>query len=88
MKLTLNPDVQNLINQWVTSGKYSSPEDVVAAAIRTLDQQERFGDFAAGEIDDLLAEGERSINQEGTFDGDEAYQMRRARRARNRKRTQ
>ena len=37
-------------------------------------------DFAAGELDQLLAEGEQSINQEGTLDGEEAFLERRVRR--------
>jgi Arc/MetJ-type ribon-helix-helix transcriptional regulator len=84
MILSLNPDVQKRIDEWVNSGKYSSPEDVVAAALLALDQQERFGDFDAGELDNLLAEGERSIALEGTLDGDEAFRQRHQRRAEKR----
>jgi Arc/MetJ-type ribon-helix-helix transcriptional regulator len=84
MILSLNQDVQKLIDDRVTSGKYSTPEDVIAAAIVALDQQERFGDFGAGELDDLLAEGEQSIEQEGTVDGDEAHRLRSQRRAKKR----
>jgi putative addiction module CopG family antidote len=65
MALTLGPQLQNLIDERVKSGKYASAEDVVAAAMASLDQQERFGDFEAGELDELLREGERSIEQEG-----------------------
>jgi hypothetical protein len=71
----------------VKSGAYATPEDVVAAAILTLEQQERFGDFTPGDLDELLAEGERSIDQEGTIDGGQAFRRRRQRRARARKQT-
>jgi Arc/MetJ-type ribon-helix-helix transcriptional regulator len=84
MILSLNPDAQKRIAEWVNSGKYSSPEDVVVAALLALDQQERFGDFDAGELDNLLAEGERSIALEGTLDGGEAFRQRRQRRAEKR----
>jgi len=57
----------------VKSGKYPRPEDVVAAAVSSLDQQERFGDFAAGELDKLLAEGERDIANGDVIDGDRAF---------------
>jgi Arc/MetJ-type ribon-helix-helix transcriptional regulator len=76
--------VQELIDQRVKSGEYASAEDVVAAAIMTLEQQKRFGDFEAGELDHLLAEGERSIKAEGTLDGDEAFRSRSDRRAQGR----
>lgn len=76
MILSLKPAVQQLIEEQVTSGKFSSPEDVVAAAVMALEQREQFGDFETGELDDLLAEGERSVEQDGTLDGDEAFQAR------------
>jgi Arc/MetJ-type ribon-helix-helix transcriptional regulator len=80
MKLSLSPDLQELINERVNSGQYPTPEDVVAAATMALDQQEKFGDFQAGELDDLLAEGERSIEEDGTLAGDEAFLSRSQRR--------
>jgi putative addiction module CopG family antidote len=60
MNLSLSPQVCDLIEQRVRAGKYRTPEDVVTAAISTLDQQESTGDFQPGELDRLLAEGERS----------------------------
>jgi putative addiction module CopG family antidote len=81
MNLSLDPEVQKLIDERVKSGLYATPEDVVAAALLSLDQQESLGDFAAGELDDLLAEGEKSIAEEEDLDGNDAYQSRRARRA-------
>ncbi|MGH9550696.1 MAG: ribbon-helix-helix domain-containing protein [Terriglobales bacterium] len=80
MNLSLDPEVQKLIDERVKSGRYGSAEDVIAAALLTLDQQERVGDFGPGELDALLAEGEQSIEKEGTLDGDEAFRKRRARR--------
>ena len=80
MDLALKPDLIQRIAERVKSGQYGSAEDVVAAGIMMLDQQERMGDFAAGELERLLEEGERSIAQEGTLDGDEAFGDRKARR--------
>jgi antitoxin ParD1/3/4 len=85
MNLALNPELEKLIDERLKTGKYATAEDVVAAALLSLDQQERFGDFEPGELNQLLAEGERSIEQEGTLDGDVAYQQRRDRRAQSRK---
>jgi Arc/MetJ-type ribon-helix-helix transcriptional regulator len=86
MHLSLNPDIQKQIDDRVKSGQYATAEEVVAAAIMTLDGQERFGDFQTGELDKLLAEGEHSIEQDGTLDGEEAFQQRRRRRAENQNR--
>lgn len=81
MNLSLNPEMQKFIEERVKSGKYASPEDVIAAALLTLDQQESFGDFAAGELDSLLCEGEESITRDGLLDGDQSYLLRRQRRS-------
>jgi Arc/MetJ-type ribon-helix-helix transcriptional regulator len=81
MNLALKPIVQKRIDERVTSGKYSSPEEVVAAAIMALDQQEQFGDFKEGELNKLLAEGERSIKKEGTLDGEETHRRRQKRKS-------
>ena len=68
MNLTLPPQIQKLIDERVRSGKYKTPEDVVAAAVATLEQQEQLGDFAPGELDRLLAEGEAG---DADLDGEE-----------------
>ena len=85
MNISLDPELQKIIDERVTSGRYATPEDVLAAALTTLNQQEQAGDFAPGELDEFLAEGERSVQQEGTLDGDEAFQQRRERRQQFRK---
>jgi Arc/MetJ-type ribon-helix-helix transcriptional regulator len=85
MELSLETRVQKLIDGRVNSGKYSTPEEVVTAAIFALDQLEHFGDFDAGELGSLLAEGEQSIEQDGTLDGEETYRRRAERRAEQRK---
>jgi len=85
MNVSLRPEVQKLIDERVNSGKYSSPEEVVEAAIIALDQLEHFGDFDADELDGLLAEGEQSIAEDGTLDGEDAFLKRARRRAERRK---
>jgi Arc/MetJ-type ribon-helix-helix transcriptional regulator len=69
MNLMLNDDAQKLIHQQVTSGKYATPEDVVTAALHMLDQASRMDDFADGELDALLEEGEagESLDGEAVF---------------------
>ncbi len=79
--MNLDPKVQKLIDERVKSGQYATPEDVVAAALLTLDQQECLGDFAQGELNELLTVGEVSIALDGPLDGDGAIKRRRSRRA-------
>ena len=65
MKLSLPPEIQKLIEDRVKSGKYETAEDVVAAAVSSLEQQEAFGDFAPGEIDQLVHENGSRYNNTG-----------------------
>ncbi len=60
MSMSLNPETQRLVEDRMKRGGYASPDDVILAALASLERQETCGDFAAGELDDLLAEGERS----------------------------
>jgi putative addiction module CopG family antidote len=55
MKLTLPDSTQKMIEDRVRSGQYKSREDVISAAVAQLAQSE-----ALGEMDELLAAGERS----------------------------
>jgi antitoxin ParD1/3/4 len=73
MQLSLPPEIQKLIEDRVRSGQYQSSEDVIAAALSTLNQQETFGDFAANELEALLAEGERDITKGDVLDADQAF---------------
>ena len=68
MNLTLPPQIQKLIEDRVRSGRYQTPEDVVSAAVAQLDVREETGDFEPGELDALLAEGERDGE---SLDGEE-----------------
>ena len=73
MNVLLPPRIQKIIKDRVKSGKYQSAEDVISAAVVSLEQNELFGDFAAGELDALLAEGERDIQAGAVLDGAEVF---------------
>jgi putative addiction module CopG family antidote len=60
MKLSLPPHIAKLIEDRIRSGKYHTAEDVVAAAMSNLEEQESRADFDPGELDRLLDEGENS----------------------------
>lgn len=58
MNLALAPETERLIEERMKRGGYATPDDVVRAALATLEQHEQSGDFAPGELDRLLAAGE------------------------------
>lgn len=66
MNVVLKPELQKFVDEQVTTGRYPSAEDVVAAAVTRFMQDERLGEFAPGELDALLAEGEADL-QRGDF---------------------
>ena len=80
MELALDADTRRIIDQTLRDGRYQTPEQVIAAAAAAFAAHSP-GDFAPGEWDRLLAEGEASIERDGTLDGDAALAARRARRA-------
>ena len=78
MSTFLNAETRRLIEERMKRGGYATRDEVVSAALASLDQHERFGHFDPGELNRLLAEGEAS----GQFlDGPAALAARRHRRA-------
>jgi Arc/MetJ-type ribon-helix-helix transcriptional regulator len=73
MRLSLPSEVQKEIEDRVKSGQYRSAEDVIAAAVLTLKQQDAFDDFAPGELDALIEEGERDIANGDVVPGEEVF---------------
>jgi len=59
MNIVLGPELERLVEQRMKQGRYATPQDVMAAALSALDQEERLGEFGPGELDRLLAEGEK-----------------------------
>jgi putative addiction module CopG family antidote len=87
MNVALPAKFRKLIDDRVRSGKYGSVEDVVKAALTTLDQNDRFGDFARGELDALIKEGEASLKRDGPIPAESVFKEIRQRFARRRARS-
>ena len=72
MNLHLPPDTAAFVEDQVRRGAFSTPEEVIVAALETFRADCEFGDFAPGELDKLLEEGERSGAEKGWYTRDEA----------------
>ena len=83
MTITLSPKAQRLLKVRLKSGRYGSAEEVLLAGLASLTRQERMGEFAPGELQRLVDEGEDSIRREGTVDADEVFESLRQRGARH-----
>jgi len=53
MNLSLPPKIQKLIDRRVKSGRYHSAQDVVTAALVTLDQQESLAGMSAADLETI-----------------------------------
>ena len=80
MNVILSEETHRQLRQRMESGGYATADDAIRAGLEVLKQQESLGEFGPGELDALIAEGEKSILEEGTMDGDEAFEKRRRQR--------
>lgn len=60
MTVTLGREAEKLIEDRLRRGDYATPEAVLVAALALLEKNERFGDFAPGEMKAILAQAEES----------------------------
>ncbi|HZK82862.1 MAG TPA: type II toxin-antitoxin system ParD family antitoxin [Humisphaera sp.] len=73
MSLRIKLELQKFIDDQVKDGRYDSTEEVVEAALATIEQQTRCGEFGAGELDRLLAEGETDFNRGNFHVGEDVF---------------
>jgi hypothetical protein len=75
MQLKLGSHAEKIIEEQLRTKRFQDAESVVLAGLTSLAAQ-GVDEFAPGELQSLLAEGEASIAAEGTLDGDEASSSR------------
>ena len=70
MTVSLNPELQKLVEEKVKAGLFPSAEALVNSAVAQLVAED---DFEPGEMEKLLAVGEAQANQGKFVDGEEAF---------------
>ena len=64
MTLTLkNPSIQKLIDDRISTGEYASAEEVIIAALVSLEQREQARDFSTNDLNGLLDVGIQQIDR-------------------------
>jgi putative addiction module CopG family antidote len=81
MHVSLSPETQKLLERQMKQGGYKSADEVVRAGLAYLDQRAAAGDFAPGELDEMLAVADAEIERGDVIDGEEALRARRERRS-------
>jgi len=74
MTVSIDAEMQKFIDEKVASGQYASAKEVLEAALAALQLQDAYGDFGPGELDELIAEGERSIRERGVVSGQAVFE--------------
>jgi antitoxin ParD1/3/4 len=73
MNISLSRKMQQFVQQKLQEGEYDSPDEVIEAGLASLEQQQRHTDFAPGELERLLAQGEADIERGDVYDGEEVF---------------
>ena len=73
MDMVLSQRIREFAERKLREGAYQSFDQLVEAGLATLEQQERSGDFPAGELDRLLADGEADAAAGKLYDGEGVF---------------
>jgi putative addiction module CopG family antidote len=73
MQIQLDPDIESIVNQWITSGDYASPGEFVNKSLRLfLDPAELHRRH--DELKALIREGVESAQRGELYDADEVFE--------------
>ena len=73
MSVELTPELEQLVQTRVNSGRYNSASEVVQEALRLLEQRDEAVTLRKGEIRNQIEEGWQSATQAEFVDGDEVF---------------
>jgi Arc/MetJ-type ribon-helix-helix transcriptional regulator len=76
MNITLNPEVQKLIDDEVKSGRYSDPAEFLNIAVQQfVTARDQGQEFSPEEVDKLVAEGLEDLDENGGIDGEDFFRQ-------------
>ena len=73
MNVDLTPELEQLVQTRVNSGRYNSASEVVREALRLLEQRDEAVTLRKGEIRNQIEEGWQSAKRGEFVDGDEVF---------------
>ena len=65
--------MQRFVKRKLRQGAYASADQIIEAGLAMLQQREKHADFAPGELDRLLAQGETDIRRGDVYDGEQVF---------------
>ena len=73
MNISLTPELESFVDSRVASGRYQSASEVVHAALRLLETEERDREAALAELRQKIHLGLDQIQRGEVFDGDAVF---------------
>ena len=74
MSITLRPETERQIEDRMKAGRYPSPDDVVKAGLRLLEEREREHQEALSEVRDQIAVGLGQLKRGEGIDADPVFE--------------
>jgi Arc/MetJ-type ribon-helix-helix transcriptional regulator len=73
MNIALDPTLERLVDDFMRSGRYGSPTEIVNRALLLMRELEGGPDLRPEDVHRLISEGLNSIRDEGTVDGEAVF---------------
>jgi len=73
MVVNLSPETHQLIEKRMKASGFASADEAIRAALLSWEQAEAFDEFAPGELEALIAEGEESLKRDGPLTHEEVF---------------
>ena len=78
MNVSLTPELEELVQEKVRSGRYNSASEVVREALRLLEEQDELRAVRLEEVRKKIAQGLASLDRGEGIDGEDAKERLRA----------
>ncbi|BBD64872.1 hypothetical protein NIES4072_14640 [Nostoc commune NIES-4072] len=73
MNISLTPELEQLVKDKVSSGKYNSVTEVMGEALRLLEERDRIRDQRLAELKAKIQEGIEASERGEVIDGEEVF---------------
>ncbi|MBD2773498.1 type II toxin-antitoxin system ParD family antitoxin [Iningainema tapete] len=73
MKVSLTPEVEQLIQEKINSGQYTSVSEMIAEGLRLLDERDKLRAARFAELKQKIREGIEAADRGELIDGEEVF---------------
>ncbi len=73
MKVSLTPELEELIQEKINSGQYTSVSEIIAEGLRLLDERDKLKAARLAELKEKIREGIEAADRGELIDGEEVF---------------